>query len=89
MTQAFSGCDRCGYIGRTYGYRDGVLARRDCPRCGEALKEVGLVRARSMVRERERERGFHEKVRSQLAEFDRDRDYDVGSGSSFDRPSAE
>jgi hypothetical protein len=82
MTQAFSGCDRCGYVGRTYGYRDGVLAKRSCPRCGGELTEVGLVQARRLVRERQRERGFFERVKSQLAEFDRDRAYDVGMGSS-------
>jgi hypothetical protein len=82
MTQAFSGCDRCGYVGRTYGYRDGVLCRRDCPRCGEPLAEVGLGHARALARRRRGERGFTERVRSQLAELDRDRDYDARMGPS-------
>jgi hypothetical protein len=81
-TQAFSGCKRCGYVGRTYGYRDGVLARRSCPRCDGPLQEVGVVQARSLVRERQRERGFREKVKSQLAELARDGAYEAGTGSS-------
>lgn len=84
MTQAFSGCDQCGYIGRTYGYRDGVLARRSCPRCGGPLQAVGVIQARSLARERQLDRGFREKVKSQLAEFDRDRAYDARTGSSPD-----
>ena len=82
--QAFSGCERCGYVGRTYGYRDGVMSLRSCPRCDGELKEIGIQRARLLARRhrREQETGFREKVQEQLSELEKDRLYDAGTGSS-------
>ena len=73
MTRSYSGCDRCGYVGRTGETGD---ERTDCPRCGAALREIGLPQARALARGRRRERDFNRRVQDQLSELAKDRSYD-------------
>ena len=71
MTRSYSGCDRCGYVGRAGGE-----GRMECPRCGAALREIGLPQARALARGRRRERDFNRRVQDQLSELAKDRSYD-------------
>lgn len=53
--RALSGCTRCGHVERSYGDA-GAKAGKDCPECGFPLKDVDLLAARLLARERRRGR---------------------------------
>jgi hypothetical protein len=50
--RALSGCTRCGHVERSYGKDGGGRASRGCPECGFPMKEVDLLAARLLARDR-------------------------------------
>ena len=51
--RALSGCTRCGHVERSYGSSTNPTGR-ECPECGFPLKDVDLLAARLLARERRR-----------------------------------
>lgn len=67
--RALSGCTHCGYVARA---RRGEKKRSgDCPDCGFPLREVDLLGARLLARERTTAGRFQARVRSQMTALGR------------------
>ncbi len=55
---ALGGCRRCGHVERIRGAEEGGVEVGTCPRCGSALRSLGLLGARLLVQERRRAEAF-------------------------------
>ena len=67
--RALSGCTHCGYVERARRGEKGGPA--DCPDCGFPLREVDLLGARLLARERTGAGRFQARVRTQMAALGR------------------
>jgi len=59
--RALAGCEHCGFLATTHGP---VHSSHACPECGKKLREVGLIEARDLARERRRAELFRAQAAS-------------------------